>query len=153
MYSFQGQCVVLGGDYNNYIDKKVFKTVESYDHHLDKWSFLPEMQAARYKPGVFTKGNKLFAICGVGYLFYFLKTSEVYDSISKKFTFIASFPDNLWTGNLFCTYSNGRNIIVIYGNYYCFYNITTNIWSESHLLESEKTIKGYSCVEVNKLIK
>ena len=44
---FQGQCVVLGGEYNNYIDKKVFKTVESYDHHLDKWSFLPEMQAAR----------------------------------------------------------------------------------------------------------
>ena len=96
------------------------------------------MQIARYEAGVVTNGNKLFVFCGIGLHYNFLKTSEVYDSISQKFTFIASSFKISWSSNLFCTYFNGNNVILIYGNYYWFYNITTNTWSDKYCLEFEK---------------
>ena len=109
------------------------------------------MQVARSKAGVFTKGNKLFVFNGIDLEFNSLKSSEVYDSISKKFTFIVS-NANICSNHLFCTNSNGNNIIVIYDNYYCFYNINTNTWSDKYCLDFEKNIYDYSCVELSKLI-
>ena len=47
---FQGQCLIIGGHI-----KRVYtnlKSVEAYDHYLEKWSFLANMQVARYKAKV-----------------------------------------------------------------------------------------------------
>ena len=110
------------------------------------------MQVARSKAGVVAKGNKLFVIGGIDLEFYSLNSSEVYDSISQKFTFIKS-NYKIYSTLLFCTNSNGNKIIVIYDNYYCFYNINTNTWSDKYCLDFEKKIYDYSCVELSKLIK
>ena len=112
------------------------------------------MQIARYKAAVFTKGNKLFVICGNDRKSYFLETSEVYDSISQKFTFIESKSHISWSSNLLCTYfKENNNIIVIYDNRLCFYNIDTNSWSKSTMLKIDKKMCHYTCVEFGKLIK
>ena len=48
---FRGQCLVIGGrSGNNYV--KELRSVEKYDHYLEKWSFLANMQVARYKAKV-----------------------------------------------------------------------------------------------------
>ena len=82
---FQGQCVVAGG----YTEEgMILKSVETYDQHLNKWSFLPSsMQTERIDSHLLPKGNKMFVIGGnypssEG-------TNEVYDCLTKKFTFIA----------------------------------------------------------------
>ena len=111
------------------------------------------MQTARSKAEVFTKGSKLFVICGIVLECYSLKSCEVYDLISQKFTFIKINSQNLWAGNLFCTHYNDSKIILVHGNFYCFYNITTNTWSDKYILKFEKRIYSYSCVDLNKLNK
>ena len=58
---FQGQCAVIGGTSN---DNLIMKSVETYDHYLDKWSFLANMQQKRYDAGVVTKGNRFYVIGG-----------------------------------------------------------------------------------------
>ena len=82
---FQGQCVVVGGYHGEW--NKFANYVEAYDHYLDKWSLLPNMKARRVRPGLLSRGNKLYVIAG-GTL-KFRGTHEVYDCLSKKFTFIA----------------------------------------------------------------
>ena len=111
------------------------------------------MQVVRLEAGVVTKGNELFVICGRDLNHKYLKTSEVYDLMTQKFTFIESNPNFLLSDNLFCTYFKENNIIVILGNRYCIYNIETNSWSEYNVFEFDKLIHGYSCVESGKLIK
>ena len=87
----------------------VIKTLKLFDHYLNKWSFLPDMQIARSETGVVTQGNKLFVTLGIDIHFNFLNTSEVYDSISQKFTFIAS--SSKMSSYLFCSYFKENNII------------------------------------------
>ena len=67
---FEGKIVVSSGIYN-------LKSVEAYDFHENKWSFLPDMIQKKYCHGSVGLGNKLFVI---GY------TSEVFDSLSRVFT-------------------------------------------------------------------
>ena len=76
---FQGQCVVLGGGKDFTI--KALKTVESYDHYLNKWSFLSNMHVARLCPGVLSKGNKLYVISGFDFHCSSVESCEVCDSI------------------------------------------------------------------------
>ena len=145
---FQGQCTVLGG-LNFGLEesrRKIFKTVETYDHYLDKWTFLPNMQIARSAPGIVAKGNKLYVIAGTNEYFNSIKASEVYDSISKQFTFIAS-NQSYWSCGSFCFYLNENKIVV---NNYFIYDIKSNEWSESTYTISD--MYKYSCVKLNKLI-
>ena len=110
------------------------------------------MQVARYEAGVVTKENKLFVICGTDFHYNCLKTSEVYDSISRKFTSIARSSKMSLSNNLFCSHFKENNIIVIYDNRYRIYNIDTNSWSEYNDFKFDKLIYDYSCVELGKLI-
>ena len=75
---FEGKIVVSGG-YN----WKGSKSVEAYDHHENKWTYLPYMIDERYCHGSVSMGNKLFVIGG-----NWNKTCEAFDSISRKFTAI-----------------------------------------------------------------
>ena len=100
---FQGQCTVVGGD----TSCNVFsKSVESYDHHLNKWSLLPDLQVGRKLPGLLAKGNKLYVIAGA-----YSNTHEVYDSLTKQFTFIAPNSDFMF---FHCfLFANGNNVFVL----------------------------------------
>ena len=57
------------------------KSVEAYDHHENKWIILPDMIKSMRKHTYVVVGNKLIVIGGYG-----RTCSEVYDSISRKFT-------------------------------------------------------------------
>ena len=125
---FQGQCVVIGG--RNSSSNKNLKSVETYDHYLNKWSFLADMQNERCQAGVVTKGDKIFVIGG-----FFENTCEVYDSNSKRFCEIAKFEFHY---NHYHYYDHHDMIIplifgdkiVVYGDKMVYiYDINTNQWS------------------------
>ena len=74
---FQGKIVITAG--NTYNDS--LKSVEAYDLHENKWTYLSDMNKRRYDHSSVTIGKKLFVIGG-----YDKVCSEVYDSISRNFT-------------------------------------------------------------------
>ena len=57
------------------------KSAESYDHHKNKWSRLPDMIGHRDEHSSFSMGNKFFVISGRSNI-----DAEVFDSTSRKFT-------------------------------------------------------------------
>ena len=74
---FEGKIVVTGG----YSHNGLCKLVESFDHQEKKWLVLPGMIERRLFNSSVTIGNKLVVVCGID-----RSTSEIYDSISIKFT-------------------------------------------------------------------
>ena len=143
---FQGQCVLFGGrNYLNFRNK--LKSVESYDHYLEKWSLLADLQVARCRAGVVTKGNKVFVIGG-----FHESTCEVYDSISQKISFIASLKldDNpyrlypLIFGNKIVVYEEDR----VYK-----YDIKENKWLDcGYEFLTKLQNFNYSCVKMQKFL-
>ena len=77
---FEGKIVVSGGRTR---DNYGLPTVESYDHHENKWTNLPKMIIGRYDHGAVSMGNKMFVIGGRSLL-----SCEVFDSISRIFSYI-----------------------------------------------------------------
>ena len=85
---FNGQCVVVGGYVVGRENYCVWtRTAESFDRRLDNWSLFPPMKAGRQFPGLLPMGNKLYVIAGAKGLHS--DTHEVYDCLTKQFTFIA----------------------------------------------------------------
>ena len=81
---FESKIVVTGGN-------TVYREVEAYDHHENKWTLLGNTQNIRYSHSSVSMGNKLFVIGGPYYDF----SLEIFDSIDRKFTLIkcnANFP-------------------------------------------------------------
>ena len=77
---FEGKIVITGGqDYHR------LKSVESYDHYENKWTFLPDMIETRHSHAAVSMGNKMFVIGG-----YKTTSCEVFDSFSGNFTEIKS---------------------------------------------------------------
>ena len=143
---FQGQCVVLGGKSSKIISKKL-KSVEKYDHYLNKWSFLANMQKERCEAAVVTKGNKMFVIGGICEY-----TCEVYDSISKIFSSIAKWKSYTIAKRLSSVVFD-NNILIFNEDKICTYNIKTNEWSEKELKSTIKEERfNYSCVKLNKIL-
>ena len=77
---FEGKIVVSGGASDNW---KGSNSVETYDHHDDKWTCLPDRIEERYNHGSVGMGNKMFVIGGS-----YCTTVEVFDNVSRKFTHI-----------------------------------------------------------------
>ena len=122
------------------------KSVETYDHHLKKWSYLAELQTSRSKASVVTKGNNLFVLSGC-----FEGSCEVYDSISKKFSYIDHcYISSYQTLNPMIF----GNFIVIYDYYTVYkYNIKKEKWSErSYRYLNEELPYDCSCVKINKIL-
>ena len=71
---FEGKIVVPGGAHNGPL-----KSVESYDHHENKWSYLPDMNCKRCDHGAVSISNKMFVIGGN---WSTIVTGEVFDSKS-----------------------------------------------------------------------
>ena len=143
---FQSQCVIIGGkNHRKKINK--MKSIETYDHYLNKWLLLADMQTARIEAEAITKGNKLFVLGG------FLEVKcEVYDSISKKFCYIEKFWDAyccllkpIIFDNFIAVYYNG----IIYK-----YNIIKDKWSAKDYRDLNDELR-YECsfIKVYKILK
>ena len=141
---FEGQCVVVGGKDSE--SRDILKSVEAYDHYLKKWSIFAEMQTKKYKASVVTKGNKLFVLAGC-----FEVKCEVYDSISKRFSYI----DRCYIGNMLTRNPMiFGNFIVIYDGHTVYkYHIEKDRWSERHYgYLNEELPFNCSCVKINKIL-
>ena len=75
---FQGRIVVSGGID---LDSNITNTVKEYDHIVDKWSYMPNMNEVRHYHNLFTIRNKLFAVGST-------VNCEVFDRVSNAFTLI-----------------------------------------------------------------
>ena len=74
--------IVVSGGYS--VDNCGYKSVEAYDYHEDKWTFLADMQSERSGHFAVSMSNKMFIIGGFGRG----KFCEVYDKVSNKFSCI-----------------------------------------------------------------
>ena len=78
---FDGKIVVTGGM------NGTEGSVEAYDHHLNKWTYMPDLLEEKYCHGSVAMGNKLYVIKGIR-----TQSCEVFDKISRKFARIKQFP-------------------------------------------------------------
>ena len=76
---FEGKIVVTGGKYST----SYRKSVEAFDHHENKWTYLPDMIEERHYHASVSMGNKLFVIGEEQ-----TTSCEVFDSFSRKFTLL-----------------------------------------------------------------
>ena len=135
---FQGKIVVTGGiDGYNAEDKK---SVEEYDHHRNKWTYLPDMIKRRSSHSACSMGNKLYIIGG-----HNTKSCEVFDSFSGKFSFIKSAPFRDYRNKSVCLgyqinvyRCNERKVFV--------YNTDENNWVTKRLNFKKSKNVWLSCV-------
>ena len=78
---FDGKIVVTGGI------SGTEGSVEAYDHHLNEWTYMPDLLEQHYSHGSVAMGNKFYVIGGEG-----TQSCEVFDKVSNKFARIKQFP-------------------------------------------------------------
>ena len=66
--------------------KEKLKSIESYDFHENKWYYFPDMLSPRVNHSAVSIGNKMFMIGGSK------DYCEVFDSVTRKFTYIKTLP-------------------------------------------------------------
>ena len=110
------------------------RSVEAYDHHENKWTFLCNMITAKSNHSSISIGNKIFVI-GLGNL----ARSEVYDNISRTFTVFSFNP-----------------LISPFSSYYSYCFKTLNISNKFMIFANDETsddLKLYAYnVDIKKLI-
>ena len=104
---FEGKIVVTGGVY--YLPQ--IKSVEAYDYHEDKWTYLPDMIEERSYHAAVSMGNKMFVIGGK-----YTTSCEVFDSRSRKFSNINS-DFYTYLGRHYFDASSIGNYIVVLQNF------------------------------------
>ena len=139
---FEGRIIVCRG-YNTC----GLKSVESYDHHVNKWTNLPNMIESRNGHAAVSVGNKMFVICG-----QFDVTCEVFDSVCRKFNYIRQIVRSETHSTKMSAVSIGYKIIAFpFQNYnssverkYLIYDVLTGKW-EQKLIELVSTYVIDSC--------
>ena len=130
---FEGKIVATGGsNYNG-----LLKSVESYDHHENKWITLSDMIEWKTEHSAISMGNKLFVISGK----YYPMCSEVYDNISRKFIVLNLERNCTQRGVLsrkslgisnkiyiFCSYTFNYKIVMY------VYNVDKNKWNSEEIV-------------------
>ena len=126
------------------IDRGI-KSVEAYDHHENKWFSFPAMLEPRRDHTAVSISNKMFMIGG----FRYKNSCEVFDGVTRKFTFINSPPRwmeylspnrTVCFGNKMCCFVSGINGKVdVYT-----YDADTNDFD----FETSLVIKNFSCTKV-----
>ena len=135
---FEGRVVISGG-FN--AGEGYLRTVEAYDHAVDKWSYMPSLVNESSEHELIAISNKLFAIaCGEDSDIY-----EVYDSICKKFNVLNSHPP-FFDGSHHTSISvRGKIIFFRSGSSkVAIYNVEKNEWSEKTFEVTENICNFYS---------
>ena len=142
---FEGKIVVSGGCINNNSNRIGLRSVEIYDYHENKWSFLPEMIYGMSFHKLVSMGNKMFVVGDNN-------QCEVFDSFSRKFSLIKRIPSDNYIiynnnivadiGHEFTVYSTCIGYSVIYS-----YDIVAEEWhKEDKKLEVIEYV--YNCIKV-----
>ena len=105
---FEGKIVLCGGITN----LQKLKSVEAYDYYENKWTYLPDMIKERCNHATVSMGNKLIVIGG-----YSTSSSEVFDSYSRKFTFLRSSSLNAINCFSVRAFGIGNNIVMFFMMY------------------------------------
>ena len=102
---FEGKIVVSGGFKEEEVDDGILtghevclKSIEAYDYYENKWSSFPSMLFQRQGHTAVSVTNKMFMIGGHYEIFQGYCNSEVFDSVTRKFTYIKNEPT--WMKNL-----------------------------------------------------
>ena len=132
---FDGKIIVTGG----FNTGRRLRSVESFDHHENKWTFLCDMIDAKALHSSVSMGNKMFVIDR------FLSSSfEVYESVSRKFSFLNIIPLSGHPRNFYYrALSVGNKLFILSAKKPCSnleiyaYNVDNNKWiSEDSLFET-----------------
>ena len=140
---FEGKIVLCGGyNYNS----GTLKSVVAYDYYENKWTDLPDMNERRIYHASVSMGNKFFVIGR-----YDTLSSEVFDSISRKFTFLRSTNLNANKYISVQAVSIGNNIVLFFstGNHETkvyVYDVINNHCREVYVNCLENLIY-FSCVK------
>ena len=141
---FEGKVVVSGGIEDNDHDFcQSMKSVEAYDYHENKWTYLPDMIKDRCNHATVCVENRMFMIGG-----WSTGSCEVFDSVSRKFAAVQKIPKNIgstdFTKKTICV---GNKILVFHGA--CFesilfaYDIETGEWEYQRI-----DLLSHACVKV-----
>ena len=149
---FEGKIVVSGGRRGIRCNIPMMrpmnpgmKSVETYDHHENKWLSFPSMLEYRKDHNAVSINNKMFMIGG----FRQTNSCEVFDGVTRKFTFIRSHPTwmkylspnrTVCFGSKMCCFVSG-----IYGKVDVYsYDVEKN----DSILETYFMVKNFSCTKV-----
>ena len=126
------------------VEKKI-SSVEAYDFHDNKWSYLLSMLSPRVDHSTVSITNKMFMIGGSS------DYSEVFDSVTRKFTYIKIIP--IWVrtskpfqvvsiGHEICFFRKDDNKINVHS-----YDVRNNSVRLRNSIEMEK-LYGIRCIKV-----
>ena len=146
---FEGRIIVSGGHIQGIHNNS--KTVESYDVMADTWSSMPNMISSKSYHRLVAVKSKLFVIG------FDTDTSEVFDSICKKFTTFKT-PLNFVSGK---AVPIGNKILIIQWEtqeeeiqdntrLIVCYDVDKNEWSKESW-ETTKDLDGFTCVTFPRL--
>ena len=130
-------------------------SVEAYDYHENKWSYFPSMLSRRRNHTAISISNKMFVIGGRsnGVFGRCLNSCEVFDGVTRKFTFIKTLPD--WVKKL-----NPSQIVSIGFNIYFFVKEKNNevkvynFDAKNYVIKLKTSVnfentKSFSCTKVS----
>ena len=130
-YRFSAACAIFEGKI--VMSDGYCTRVGAYDYYEDNYTYLPDMIKIRSNHGAVSMGNKMFVIGGERN-----STSEVFDSISRKFTYIT----NMLTCAKQIKHVRAVGIdrkIIVFPRIYCVYD-------EVHIFD---TVKDECCIRNN----
>ena len=155
---FEGRIVVSGGCRKKLIPDRwdliheVFqlKSVEAYDYHDNKWTYFPSMLLPRKNHIAISISSKMFIIGGC---FRHGNSSEVFDSFSRKFTYIKSEPKWIRYVSSSRTVCIGQNIYFLvrskYGEVNVYnYEVQTDEFSLKTCWNIENNVQ-FTCVRLS----
>ena len=141
---FEGKIVVSGGYYKG-------TSVEAFDYYENRWYYFPDMIEKRRDHALVSMGNKMFVIGGYG-----TSTCEVFDSYSRKFTYIESISCTTQYLSGFEAVCIGQTIVAFsmnrtrpYGTVFSkvfVYEVNKNQWTEKKR-SVLKNLTEISCVK------
>ena len=126
------------------------KSVEAYDYYENKWNYLPDMIEKRGSHASVSMGNKMFVIGGYNTL-----TCEIFDSVSRKFTYIKSINYQRIYNCRYKAVCIGQTIIVFLTTYAGYqepgtkifiYDVSKHQWSKKGC-RVLKNLRDISCVK------
>ena len=119
---FEGKIVVSGGIVRTLGDLEILRSVESYDHHVNKWTFISNMVKAKFGHFSVSMGNKMFVVGRNS-----LTRVEVFDSVSRQFTMTTLYLPRTRVSDIKAFGVNDKIYIITSEFYMYVFNINENI--------------------------
>ena len=148
--------VLPGGMVNRCLHQRVIylNTIEAYDYHENRWSYLPSMLSKRANHSAVSISNKMIIIGGSSDYF------EIFDSVTRKFTYIKTIPNWARTSkpDWHRRVNNPYQVIDIANKIYLFrmennkvnvyrYDVRNDLFTFKTSVETE-SFEKFSCIKI-----